>query len=108
MQVFNNTGALDFYMVFDGEDTSNGWAFELLVGGNRALNHERRFRQNGLYHTIPYSRHCIVDFREAGKQYSVTQPKQNFVYVTFDDAFSCANLQIANTDVGSEDLARRF
>ena len=59
MQVFNSTAALDFYTIFDGEDTSDGWV-------DRALNHERRFRQNGPYHTIPYSRYCIVDSREAG------------------------------------------
>ena len=70
MQVFNSTAALDFHMVFDSEETSNGW-------GDRPLNHETR--QNGRYRTTPYSRHSILDLREAGKHHSMTQPKQESV-----------------------------
>lgn len=80
------------------------WFLELLVDGDDAIGHEKRFKPNETYHSsfLPNSRHVLIDFRQ--KRASIRKFRSNFIYVEFDTAFRKACLTFENKSTVDVDL----
>ena len=76
------SGYVDYNMMVDGKR----WLFELLVNGDRAPEHLKRFQRGGKYHEIIGSddSYVLVDFQD---QKNVRVCMEKTVYVVFCDGF---------------------
>jgi hypothetical protein len=74
------------------------WFVELLVDGDRAVDHERRFQQGGKYNSslLPGSEYVLVDFRLS---VAARKRRKNFIYVKFRSDYTHAMVEYYDLDV---------
>ncbi|GMF23993.1 unnamed protein product [Phytophthora lilii] len=67
------------------------WFWELLVNGDDAVGHSKRFETGGKYHgsLTRSSRYVLIDFRQ---NKGVRHQKLDFLYVSFVDSFTKARI----------------
>ncbi|TMW69307.1 hypothetical protein Poli38472_001463 [Pythium oligandrum] len=67
------------------------WFWELLVNGDDAVSHSKRFKTGGKYYgsLTSHSRYVLIDFRQ---NKGVREQKLGFLYVSFVDSYSKAKI----------------
>jgi hypothetical protein len=67
------------------------WFWELLVNGDDAVSHSKRFETGGKYYgsLTRSSRYVLIDFRQ---NKGVRKQKHGFLYVSFVDSFTKARI----------------
>ncbi len=89
--VKNNQGCVD--MRIQGNNFT--WYWELLVDGDRAEEHEKRFSLGGKYYDdVNGVDYVLVDFRQRTKE--VKKCREGFLYVQFDQDYKTAYLKMSN------------
>lgn len=67
------------------------WFWELLVNGDEAISHAKRFERGGKYYEslTQHSKYVLIDFRQ---NKGVKKQRKDFLYVSFTDSFKQAKI----------------
>lgn len=92
--IFNSNGFLDFYV-----DDERGWAIELLRDGDKALEHQNRFEQGGIYNAIKEASNewAIIDIRSPEREVRQRMKGDHWVYVHFGKGWESAIIEFGDT-----------
>ena len=97
------TGELDF--LIDCEDLN--WAVELLVKGDKIIEHVQRFdEKNGKYRKVGYDEYIVIDSRRKGRRDHATcvqiMPRRCTIF--FDEEFKKADYHVGHGEKVTLDL----